>query len=67
MVWVCLGVREQAICDARNNNVQLTAGTKGNKEGLFDTFRVLFKEKEPDFAKKTSWKQMTEAQLTAAI
>lgn len=56
MVWVCLGVKEQAICDARNNNVQLTAGTRGNKEGLFGTFRVLFKEKEPDFAKKISWK-----------
>lgn len=44
------------ICDARNNNVQLTAGTKGNKEGLFDAFRTLFEEKEPEFARKISWK-----------
>lgn len=26
------------ICDARNNNAQLTQGTKGNQEGLFDSF-----------------------------
>ena len=44
------------ICDARNNNAQLTAGTKGNKEGLFDAFKNLFNEKAPDFAEKISWK-----------
>ncbi len=44
------------ICDARNNNAQLTAGTKGNKEGLFDSFKALFEEKDPVFAKKISWK-----------
>ncbi len=44
------------ICDARNNNVQLTAGTKGNKEGLFDTLKHLFEEKDPIFAKTISWK-----------
>lgn len=44
------------ICDARNNNAQLTVGTKGNKEGLFDAFRSLFEEKEPEFAKNISWK-----------
>lgn len=44
------------ICDARNNNAQLTAGTKGNQEGLFDTFKNLFAEKEPLLADQISWK-----------
>lgn len=44
------------ICDARNNNVQLTKGTKGNQEGLFDSFKALFAEKDPEFAEKISWK-----------
>lgn len=44
------------ICDARNNNAQLTAGTKGNQEGLFDAFKNLFQEKNPLFAEKISWK-----------
>lgn len=44
------------ICDARNNNAQLTAGTKGNQEGLFDTLKNLFEENDPLLAKKISWK-----------
>jgi hypothetical protein len=44
------------ICDARNNNAQLTQGTKANQEGLYDSFRRLFEEKDPDFAKTISWK-----------
>lgn len=44
------------ICAARNNNAQLTEGTKGNKEGLFDSFRSLFEEKHPDLAGNISWK-----------
>lgn len=44
------------ICDARNNNVQLTAGTKGNQEGLFDTFKGLFEESNADLANRISWK-----------
>lgn len=44
------------ICDARNNNVQLTQGTKGNQEGLFDSFKALFAEKDPEFASQISWK-----------
>lgn len=44
------------ICDARNNNVQLTQGTKGNQEGLFDSFKALFEEKNAAFAKNISWK-----------
>ncbi|WP_072375218.1 hypothetical protein [Thermophilibacter mediterraneus] len=44
------------ICDARNNNAQLTQGTKGNQEGLFDSFKTLFGQKYPEFAKQISWK-----------
>ena len=44
------------ICDARNNNAQLTQGTKGNQEGLFDTFRALLTKKNPALAEKVSWK-----------
>lgn len=44
------------ICDARNNNAQLTQGTKGNQEGLFDSFKALFVEKYPEFAGNISWK-----------
>ena len=44
------------ICDARNNNAQLTQGTKGNQEGLFDSFRALFEEKDASFASQISWK-----------
>lgn len=44
------------ICDARNNNAQLTQGTKANQEGLFDSFANRFKLKDPDFANEISWK-----------
>lgn len=44
------------ICDARNNNAQLTQGTKANQEGLFDTLRNLFEKKSPEFAEQISWK-----------
>lgn len=44
------------ICEARNNNVQLTKGTKGNKQGLFDALRNYYEEKDPKFASEISWK-----------
>lgn len=44
------------ICEARNNNAQLTQGTKGNQEGLFDSFKALFAERAPEFAREISWK-----------
>ncbi len=44
------------ICDARNNNVQLTQGTKGNQEGLFDSFKGLLEQAYPIFANEVSWK-----------
>lgn len=44
------------ICDARNNNAQLTQGTKGNQAGLFDTLRAILEKKAPDLAKNVSWK-----------
>lgn len=44
------------ICDARNNNAQLSEDTKGNQEGLFDSYKALFEEKDQDFADTISWK-----------
>ena len=44
------------ICDARNNNVQLTQGTKGNQEGLFESFKKVLEQKYPTFAQEVSWK-----------
>ncbi|OUN89358.1 hypothetical protein [[Collinsella] massiliensis] len=44
------------ICDARNNNVQLTQGTKADKEGIFDAFKDRFKKKDPELAAEISWK-----------
>ncbi len=45
-----------SICDARNNNVQLTDDTKANQEGLFDAMRNLFQERDPEFEAQISWK-----------
>lgn len=45
-----------SICDARNNNVQLADDTKANQEGLFDSMRNLFREKDPEFEEQISWK-----------
>lgn len=44
------------ICVARNNNVQLTVGTRANKQGYFDTLRTLFAERNPFLEKKIEWK-----------
>ena len=44
------------ICDARNNNAQLTQGTKGNQEGLFDSIKKYFMERDPNLANDISWK-----------
>ncbi|MBM6687942.1 hypothetical protein H6A35_03535 [Collinsella tanakaei] len=44
------------ICDARNNNAQLTQATKANQEGIFDAFNKIFKQKDPEFADCISWK-----------
>lgn len=45
-----------SICDARNNNVQLEEGTKANQEGLFETLKHLFRERDPEFERQISWK-----------
>lgn len=44
------------ICVARNNNVQLTVGTRANQQGYFDTLRGLFAETNPILEKKIEWK-----------
>lgn len=56
---VCVDVFHSSlleICEARNNNAQLTQGTKGNQQGLFDSFKGFFEERDRDFAKTISWK-----------
>lgn len=44
------------ICDARNNNAQLTQGTKANQEGLYDSFKAVFEKKDQSFTNQISWK-----------
>ncbi|MFD0702850.1 hypothetical protein DMP06_01590 [Slackia equolifaciens] len=44
------------ICVARNNNVQLTVGTRANQQGYFDTLRALFAERNPFLEEKIEWK-----------
>ena len=44
------------ICAARNNNAQLSQSTKGDKAGLYDSFRALFRESDPEFEQDISWK-----------
>lgn len=44
------------ICDARNNNAELSRGTKADKEGLYDSFKALVTEQDPEFAATVSWK-----------
>lgn len=44
------------ICVARNNNVQLTVGTRANQQGYFDTLRALFAERSQLLEKRIEWK-----------
>lgn len=44
------------ICAARNNNVQLTVGTKANQRGYFDALRNKLTAVNPDLSKRIEWK-----------
>ena len=44
------------ICVARNNNVQLSTGTKANQQGYFDSLRSLFEKTNKDLADRIEWK-----------
>lgn len=44
------------ICVARNNNVQLSTGTKANQQGYFDDLKKLFEESNPALASRIEWK-----------
>ncbi|KFI52236.1 UvrD-helicase domain-containing protein [Bifidobacterium biavatii] len=44
------------ICEARNNNVELTAGTKANQKGYFDDLAKLLVEENLPVAQRVEWK-----------
>ena len=44
------------ICAARNNNVQLSIGTKANKKGYFDTLKAVIGRKDAVLATRIEWK-----------
>lgn len=44
------------ICAARNNNVQLTTGTKANKRGYFDSLKAVIEKRNPKLARRIEWK-----------
>lgn len=44
------------ICEARNNNAELTAGAKINQKGYFDALRYKLEEKNPVVASRVEWK-----------
>ena len=54
------------ICNARNNNVQLTVSTKANKHGYFDAFKKLLSEQDPDVEKRIEWKTNDGGDIKAA-
>lgn len=44
------------ICEARNNNVQLSKATKANKQGYFDPLKRILAKKNPGLASRIVWK-----------
>lgn len=44
------------ICAARNNNVQLSVGTKANKKGYFDSLKSIIEQKDPGLNARIEWK-----------
>ncbi len=44
------------ICEARNNNAELTAGAKANQKGYFDALKRKLEEKDPVVAQRVEWK-----------
>lgn len=44
------------ICEARNNNAELTIGAKANQKGYFDALRQMFEDRDPELCKRIEWK-----------
>ena len=44
------------ICEARNNNAELTSGAKANQKGYFDDLRRALELRNPRVASKVEWK-----------
>lgn len=44
------------ICEARNNNAQLTTGTKANQKGYFDTLSQQLRLQNKQIADRVEWK-----------
>ena len=44
------------ICEARNNNVELTEGAKASQKGYFDDLRRVMMEVDPHVASRIEWK-----------
>jgi hypothetical protein len=44
------------ICEARNNNVELTTSAKSNQKGYFDTLKSLMMKRDPALCDRIEWK-----------
>lgn len=44
------------ICEARNNNVELTTSAKANQKGFFDTLKTLMEKRDPILCNRIEWK-----------
>ena len=44
------------ICEARNNNAELTTAAKANQQGVFEVLKKLFKENDPALYDRIEWK-----------
>lgn len=44
------------ICEARNNNAELTTSAKANQQGIFETLKALFRENDPALYDRIEWK-----------
>ncbi len=44
------------ICEARNNNAELTTSAKANQKGYFDTLKSLMQDSDPALCNRIEWK-----------
>ncbi|NMM94755.1 AIPR family protein [Bifidobacterium oedipodis] len=44
------------ICEARNNNAELTASAKANQQGLFDELKKQLRKRDPNLYERIEWK-----------
>ncbi|MDF7664248.1 hypothetical protein PT282_06190 [Bifidobacterium sp. ESL0763] len=54
------------ICEARNNNVELTAGAKAHQKGYFDDLAKCLKEANPAVNNRIEWKTNDGGEVKAA-